>query len=105
MSRFQALDAGMISTGWAWIATQDIVGAEEAKITDSVTNTGDQRVYDAKMALSGWIYLQAEQQFEPGFVEAVKARTAADFGMTNKNSISSYAMNLHDVCACRHAMN
>ena len=105
MSRFQALDAGMISTGWAWIATNDVFAAEEATIPDSVTIGGDQRVYETKMALSGWIYLEDEQQFKPEFVEAVKARTAADFGMTNENNISSYAMNLHDVCACRHAMS
>ena len=105
MSRFQALDAGLISTGWAWIATNDIVAAEEATIPDSVTVGGDQGVYAAKMALSGWIYFEDEQRFEPGFVEAVRARTAADFGMTNENNISSLAMNLHDVCACRHVMS
>ena len=105
MSRFQALDTGMISTGWAWIASNDVMEAEEATMPDSVTIGGDQRVYDAKMALSGWIYFEYDKQFEPGFVEAVKARTAADFGMTNENDISSYAVNLHDVCACRHAMN
>ena len=105
MSQFQAFDAGMISTGWAWIATNDVVNADEAKMPDSFTVGGDQRLYDAKKALNGWIYLEDEQQFEPRFVEAVKARTFADFGMMTEHNISSYAMNLHDVCACRHAMD
>ena len=95
----------MISTGWAWIATNDVVAAEEATLPDFFTVRGDQRVYDAKIALSGWIYFQDEKKFESGFVEAVKSRTAADFGLTNENDISSYAMNLHDVCTCRHAIN
>ena len=71
-------------------------GAEEATIS-----TPNQRLEDAKRALSGWLYT-AHTASEPThlttFHDAVKARTAADFGVANKKGISlSYAANLYDV--------
>ena len=87
----QALDVGMIRAGFAWLGTADMIRAEEAVIL------GSHRLDDAKQALSGWLYLHDDQEFPPGFVEAVKARTAADFGTTNELDISPYAMLLYDV--------
>ena len=85
--------------------------AEEAVIP------GNQRLEDAKHAFSGWLFFQIDRELDGGFVELVKARTAADFGITNELDISPYSLNLYDVrlyahvcvcvlacaCACMHA--
>ena len=41
-----AIDKNMISSGWAWIGSSDVLGSEEAKIP------GNQRLSDAKRAFS-----------------------------------------------------
>ena len=81
----------MMSPGWAWLGPSDVLRSEEAVIS------GEQRIEDARRALNGWLFLQNEQEFPEGFVEAVKARTLTDFGITNDLGISPYSMNLYDV--------
>ena len=89
----QALDSAMISQGWAWIGPSDVLHSEQANIP------GELRVHDAKQALNGWLYFQEELQFEAAFVESVKDRTAADFGIQNDgNSIAPSSLKLYDVC-------
>ena len=88
----QALDAGMMTSGWVWIGSLDVFRAEQQIIPG-----GDLRLQDAKQAFSGWLYLQDNRQFPEGFVDAVKASTAADFDITNDRNISPYALNLYDV--------
>ena len=92
-----ALDFAMTS-GWVWVGSTDVIGSEDAVIP------APQRLTDAKQALSGWLYFQNDQEFEQGFVESVKERTAADFGIQNNFDVSTYAMNLYDVseslCMC-----
>ena len=48
----------------------------------------------------GWVYVQVDQSFESGFVESVKTRTAADFGVdaTKQDTLHPSASNLYDVC-------
>ena len=95
----QALDAGMMTSDWAWIGPLDIVRAEVHVIPG-----GDSRLQDAKQALSGWLYIADDRQFPEGFVDAVKASTAADFDITNKGDISPYALNLYDVPEMPHCL-
>ena len=84
---------------WAWIGPTDVLRADEAVVP------GNQRRADARQALSGFLYLDRSRHFEDGFVESVKQRTAADFGIETEGDIPSFAMNLYDVCtnACVHA--
>ena len=70
--------------------------AEEAVIP------GNQRLEDAKHAFSGWLFFQIDRELDGGFVELVKARTAADFGITNELDISPYSLNLYDVRLYAH---
>ena len=81
----------MMSPGWAWLGPEDVLHSEEAVIS------GEQRVEDAQRALNGWLFVQNEQEFPEGFVEAVKARTFQDFGISSDMGISPYSMNLYDV--------
>lgn len=99
----QALDAGMISTGWAWLGPSDVFRAEDAKVP------GKQRIGDAKRALSGWLYFGDNRTFEKGFVEQVKARAIADFGVKGdfgQLDAPFYSLNLYDVRmhACMSAL-
>ena len=99
MLALEALDAGMMTSDWAWIGPLDIIRAEEQMIPG-----GDLRLQDAKQALSGWLYIADDRQFPEGFVDAVKASTAADFDITNKGDISPYALNLYDVAENPHSL-
>ena len=81
----------MMSPGWAWLGPSDVLRSEEAVIS------GEQRIEDARRALSGWLFVQNEQKFPQGFIEAVKAKTAADFDISNEMDIGSNSMSLYDV--------
>ena len=90
----------MISAGWAWLGPSDVLRSEEAVLS------GKQRLEDARQALTGWLFFQGNREFQEGFVEAVKARTAADFGITNELGVDPSSMNLYDVrmTVCVHTV-
>ena len=48
----QALDEGML-VGWAWIGTSDVQDAERSLLGDE---KADQRLADAQLAFSGWLF-------------------------------------------------
>ena len=47
----------------------------------------DQRIGEAREALSGWLYLQDHVQLDQTFVQAVNKQTQADFGVINPGNI------------------
>ncbi len=49
----QALDEGMLVSGWAWIGTSDVQDAERSLLGDE---KADQRLADAQLAFSGWLF-------------------------------------------------
>jgi hypothetical protein len=58
----QALDAGMIVSGWVWIGTSDVQDAERS-LLGAVKD--DQRLADAQLAFSGWLFFNVDTPSSP----------------------------------------